>query len=127
MIPGFDLRIGNWIDVRGKQAYVTGITETYVEVNGSTTTEMLEDLHPIALSDELLKGVGFEERSKTALYDKISQPGFSYHLHAHKILIFHSEDNTLCHWLSTRIVFLHQLQNIYYYLTGSQLIIQPHL
>ncbi len=124
MIPAFDLRIGNWIDVRGKQTCVTGITETNVQVNGFTTTENVEDLHPIPLSDELLKKAGFAERGKTALYDKVSHSGFSYHLHAQKIMIFHTEDNTLCHWLSTKIVFLHQLQNIFYYITGNQISIQ---
>jgi len=47
--------------------------------------------------------------------------GFTYELYSHKVLLFHQKDNTLAHWLNTRLVFLHQLQNFYYCLTGREI------
>jgi hypothetical protein len=118
MIPGFDLRIGNWITVRGKITYITAITPTTVQLNGFETHENVEDLHPIPISNEMLLKAGFQQRSANGLYDKVPEGGFSYHLPSHSVMIRHAPENVLCHWLNTQIVFLHQLQNFFYYLTG---------
>jgi hypothetical protein len=118
MIAGFDLRIGNWITVRGNIGYVTAITPNSVELNGVSASENVEDLHPIPLTHDLLIKAGFQERSGNGLYEKVPERGFSYHLPSHKIMLFHGPDNVLGHWLKTDIVFLHQLQNFFYYLTG---------
>jgi hypothetical protein len=118
MIPGFDLRIGNWITVRGKITYITAITPTTVELNGIENHENVEELHPIPLNNEMLLKAGFQLRSTNGLYDKVPEGGFSYHLPSHQVMLFHGPENVLCHWLNTQIVFLHQLQNVFYYLTG---------
>jgi hypothetical protein len=124
MIPAFDLRLGNWVNIRGNNTYITAVNSTNVTLYGSTSCENAEQLHPIFLNDEILINAGFTRRNGTPLYDKIQWDGFSYHLPSHRILLFHKRDNMLAHWLETQIVFLHQLQNVFYYITGKEIIIQ---
>lgn len=121
MIPTFDLRIGNWITVSDVIYRVAKVSATKVHLEGHKAGFSEEDLHPIPLTQEILEKAGFKKREKTDLYDKIPLEGFTYHLYWHKLMIFHSPDNTLCHWLNTRIVYLHQLQNFYYCLTGREI------
>src|SRR3954451_16907190 len=111
MIPTFDLRIGNWITVSGTMYRVSGVSEAKVHFAGQKTAFKQEDLHPIPLTAELLEKAGFKRRENTDLYDKMPLEVFTYHLYSHKVLLFHSKDNTLAHWLNTKLVFLHQLQN----------------
>jgi hypothetical protein len=121
MIPTFDLRIGNWITESGVKYCVTGVSEKKVHFKGQKVAFSQENLHPIPITPEILKMVGFKQRGKTSLYDKFPDEGFTYELYSHKIMLFHRPDNTLCHWLNTRITFLHQLQNLYYYITGREI------
>lgn len=121
MIPTYDLRIGNWITVSDVIYRVTKVSATKVHFEGHKAGFSQEDLHPIPLTQEILEKAGFKKRVKTDLYDKIPDEGFTYHLYSYKIMLFHSPDNTLCHWLNTRIVYLHQLQNFYYCLTGREI------
>ena len=121
MIPTFDLRIGNWITVENEIYRVSGISETKVNLKGVKAAVSPDVLHPIGITPEILQTAGFKQREKTDIYDKIPSEGFTYQLHSHKILLFHGRDNTLGHWLTTRIVYVHQMQNFYYYLTGREI------
>lgn len=121
MIPTFDLRIGNWITVSGVSYRISAISETKVYFKARKGAVIQEELHPIPITQELLEKAGFKQRGTTDLFDKIPNEGFTYQMHSNKIMLFHSKDNTLCHWLNTRIVFLHQLQNFYYHLTGREI------
>lgn len=121
MIPTFDLRIGNWITVSDVIYRLTGVSEAKVTLKGHKGGFKQEDLHPIPITPEILEKAGFKRRGQSSLYDKIPDEGFTYHIYWHRIIIFHGPDNTLCHWLNTRIVFLHQIQNIYYCLTGREI------
>lgn len=121
MIPTFDLRIGNWITVENVIYRVSAVSETKVQFKGQKASFNPEVLHPIPITPELLQKAGFTKRAGTDLFDKVPNEGFTYQLHSNKIMLFHGRDNTLAHWLSTRIVFVHQLQNFYYYLTGREI------
>lgn len=123
MIPTFDLRIGNWITVSGVAYRVTAVSEMKVHLKGHKSGVIFEELHPIPITQEIIEKAGFKKRGRSDLYDKIPDEGFTYHLYSYKIMVFHGPENTLCHWLNTRIVFLHQLQNFYYYLTGREILI----
>ena len=125
MIPAFDLRIGNWITVSGEMYQVSAVSEMKVQLKGNGGENNLEELHPIAITRELIEKAGFKKRERTDLFDKIPLEGFTYHLYSHHIMLFHGPNNTLCHWLNTKIVFLHQLQNFYYYLTGREIEVIP--
>jgi hypothetical protein len=123
MIPTFDLRIGNWITANGTICQVTSVIENKVCFNGQKLEVDQEELHPIPITQELLERAGFKKRERTDLFDKVPLEGFSYHLYSHKVMIYHGPENTLCHWLNTRLVFVHQLQNFFYFLTGREIII----
>ncbi len=121
MILTEDLRIGNWITVSNVVYRVSVISETKVYFEGHKNSVKKEELQPIPITQEILEKAGFERRGKTSLYDKIPLEGFTYHIYWNKIMVFHAPDNTLCHWLNTRIAFVHQLQNFYYCLTGREI------
>src|SRR5687768_11711534 len=121
MISTLDLRIGNLITVAEAIYPITAITETKVHVKGFKGSIKQEELHPIPLTHEILEKAGFKQRGKTDLYDKLPLEGFIYKLHANRVMIFHPGQNTLYHSLNSYIAFLHQLQNLYYCLTGREI------
>jgi hypothetical protein len=121
MILTEDLRIGNWIIVSDVTYRINVIAETKVYFEGYKRSVKKEELQPIPITQEILEKSGFRRREKTNLYDKIPLEGFTYQLYADRMMIFHPGSNTLCHWLNTRITFLHQLQNLYYILTGRKI------
>ena len=124
MIPTFDLRIGNLITVSGVVYRITGISETKVSSKVHKGSFRPEELQPIPLTAEILEKAGFKQLKKTGWFDKVPAEGFSYKLHANRIMIFHPGENTLSHSLNTQIVFLHQLQNLYYCMTGREILIE---
>lgn len=121
MIATVDLRIGNWITVSEVTYRVTALSETKVHFKGRKGGVSHEEIHPIPITQEILEKAGFKKKEKSDLFDKFPNEGFTYHLYSHKVMIFHGPHNTLCHWLSTQIDYLHQLQNLYYCLTGREL------
>ena len=121
MISTVDLRIGNWITVSEVTYRVTALSETKVHFKGRKGGVSQEEIHPIPITQEILEKAGFKKKGKADLFDKFPNEGFTYHIYSHKVMIFHGPHNTLCHWLSTQIDFLHQLQNLYYCLTGREL------
>lgn len=121
MIPTFDLRTGNWIIASDVIHKIVAVAENKVKFADQKGSFNPEDLQPIPLTPEILEKAGLKQRGKSSLYDKVPEEGFTYHIYWHRIMLFHAPDNTLSHWLNTRIVFLHQLQNLYYYLTGREI------
>lgn len=122
MIPTYDLRVGNWVIASDVIRRITSVSETKVTFEGVKNAVKQEDIQPVPLTEELLKKTGFRQLKETDLFEKMPLEGFTYKLHAQRIMIFHPGDNTLCHWLNTRIIYLHQLQNLYYCLTGREII-----
>lgn len=122
MIPTYDLRVGNWVIASDVIRRITSVSETKVTFEGVKNSVKQEDIQPVPLTEELLKKTGFRQLKETDLFEKMPLEGFTYKLHAQRIMIFHPGDNTLCHWLNTRIIYLHQLQNLYYCLTGREII-----
>lgn len=121
MILTEDLRIGNWISVTDVMYRINVISGTKVYFEGHKRSVKKEELQPIPITPEILEKAGFARRGQTSLYDKVPVEGFTYHIYWNKIMIFQTPDNTLCHWLNTRITFLHQLQNLYYSLTSKEI------
>ena len=122
MIATYDLRVGNWVIASDVIRRITSVSETKATLEGLKSAVKQEDIHPVPLTEELLKKSGFRQLKETDLFEKIPLEGFTYKLHAQRIMVFHPGDNTLCHWLNTRIIYLHQLQNLYYCLTGREVV-----
>src|SRR5215210_4232878 len=115
------LRVHSCLSASGVRKRGRVVWETPVHFKGHKGGVSQEEIHPIPITQEILEQAGFKKKAKTDLFDKFPNEGFTYHLYSHKVMIFHGPHNTLCHWLNTQIDFLHQLQNLYYCLTGREL------
>jgi hypothetical protein len=131
MIQPQELRLGNWIVIGGKPAQVTCVSTEGVSADSNTTSycfEKFEDIHPIALTAELLEKAGFE--NITPEYDNGIVHTFKKYLLI--IRFTWDEDGTLftartaslengMRNYSIILTSLHQLQNLYFALTGKEL------
>jgi len=115
-----ELRIGNLLmDVSGHVGYVTQINEdktVKIRTNeGVLITWMRADLfQPIPLTEEILLKCGFE-------YDELN---YFYSLYYNNFKLEFHFDEQYEFWLndiSMEVKYLHQLQNLYFALTGKEL------
>jgi hypothetical protein len=108
-----ELRIGNFIYNDKKEIYKV----TWINIEKIS--------NPILLTEEWLLKFGFKEfidfGYKTGVFDKLPLSiGFSYCMNNKKVMIMH-EKNTVSHWINKKIEYVHQLQNLYFALTGEEL------
>lgn len=117
-----ELRIGNYYNHHGEVVIVTPIVIKCIYESSE-----IEWCEPIPLTEEWLKKLGFEEYSdalgKHGLYDLKPLQGFTYSIHSKKVIIM-QDGNSLSHKLNKEILYVHQLQNIYFALTGNELTIK---
>jgi hypothetical protein len=114
-----ELRIGNYVyDTLGKVNKIDLEAITYI------VKEPHNQVKPIPLTEEWLLKFGFIEYIdfgvKMGTYDKIPLCGFTYSIHTKKVMIMH-KGNSISHWLNINIDYVHQLQNLYFALTGEEL------
>lgn len=131
MIQAKELRIGNWFQYFSKEyssgaiyGTIESIYEEGVNVYASSSydTAYLEcerkfiDMHPIPLTPEILEKAGFE------LFPwgwvKKSSKDFGVRLTVKSFMYEVSGNNPVC------LDYLHQLQNLYFSLTGEELNVQ---
>lgn len=122
-----DLRIGNWVkDIKKGYVSIHGIEPNWEEVwlnycHGSGIyKKRIIEIRPIPLTEELLKKCGFQQRPIR---------NDSYSLCLQEFCIYRNEDT--CHFelpneyggtgSYVEIKSLHQLQNLYFALTGEEL------
>lgn len=129
-----ELRIGNFVveEVLGNVP-VVGIEENsiWVGVKNMDITRMVTDqkyhislieIKPILLTRDLLVDCGFSPRRKDGCFLKIPNTNLTFYYNEGVISI---EDND---WLEEKlqnINHLHQLQNLYFALTGEELTYTP--
>lgn len=108
MIQANELRIGNWYDHNG----------SYRQVTPNTIEEVWEGeriyVNPIPLTPEILEKCGFEKYDRFLYRLKngwhwISVDTNSLYIHGKQVVL---------------IDYLHQLQNLYFALTGKELNVQ---
>lgn len=143
-----ELRVGNFLFDSVEDIGVIQVTEIknmvdnrignmsicYYGVNGGYSTTSLEEnsnnneiddymIQPIPLTEEWLLKFGFKEYKdfghKTGCFDYINF-GFSYLIDTKKIRIMH-KGNNMSHILQNEVHYVHQLQNLYFALTGEEL------
>jgi outer membrane protein assembly factor BamD (BamD/ComL family) len=109
MIKANELRIGNWYDHNGRYEQVT--PNTILEVWESERTWV----KPIPLTTEILEKCGFEQQNGVMAWEKEDV-----------VIAFSTLGNFFRLYPRTnRIKYLHQLQNLYFALTGEELTFKP--
>lgn len=122
-----ELRIGNWINYMGAAIEVTGIMSEAHDKRVATKSGFsvsLEDIKPIELTPEILEKCGFEYANANMYCISVG---------TFKIYIWLGEEGSS--WLDKetedysaeldipRVATVHQLQNLYHALTGTDLTI----
>lgn len=117
-----ELRIGNWIIYEQTSHRITGIHDNdkissrWRKQSDSEPDYIhsINDINPIPLTPEILEKAGF-------VYDSVTYYKNNVHIGEFKSGLFlHSVLNKV----SPKIEYLHQLQNLYFALTGEELIIE---
>ncbi len=113
MIKANELRLGNWVLNKGRYLLVQSIDDTCINVGFDSGYH--KEIEPIPLTPDILEKVGFiMDRNGFALPDKMSL-SFS---------VTKDGEYLLC-WLDKSLGVivrnLHQLQNLYFALTGTEL------
>lgn len=134
MIDTKDLRIGNYLLFVDKQIEILGIDASIV--NRDTPHVLfqntgddrimaiaLEELLPIELTANWLKVLGFFYKDGAAEYGEERKNGVHLYVHDEDRGYFHFSLGVF-HGTKVEIKYLHQLQNLYYSLTGEELTIK---
>jgi len=123
-----ELRIGNYHLYK----IVNVIGEEYWELCKTDIHDLIfldkkecTDYAPIPITEEWLLKLGFGEfidfGYETGVFDKFPLSiGFSYCMNNKKVMIMH-KGNSTSHWIMKEILHVHQLQNLYFALTGKEL------
>lgn len=120
MISTTQLRIGNWVSFKGLwEVQVSGIRGSVIYIDGNQGVFMDENFDPIDLTAEILEACGFEQKA-IGYYWKNDYCVYYTNsgLHQYKI---HKEGV----YYPPIIASLHQLQNLFFALTGQELQYSP--
>jgi len=127
MVKANELRIGNKIKVYNDVATVDGVDSTTIYTTGYFDDERLlgncdcsfETAQPIPLTPEILEKCGFQlAPQRISIYEKGLLRLWLGHTGCIAYLI--NKDTRESHYIRD-IQHLHQLQNVYYALTGEEL------
>lgn len=121
MIQAKELRIGNYLYYRDKESFLEVVSlgsrfETINERGLLYGSDDIEEYKPIPLTEEILLKCGFEYSSKDWLELKYKNLIFNTDRSVNMSVVYL---NTCNDWLE--IKHLHQLQNLYFALTGKEL------
>lgn len=115
MIQATSLRIGNWIDIDGKRQRVLVISNELISGDKAALCEP-DEVHPIPLTPEILEKAGFGHSDVG---------GNFYTLNSVVIGMLKDGDFYYSYEDQTRwIKYVHELQNLYFALTGTELKIE---
>lgn len=123
MIKVTDIRIGNWVNGNyngfSKDVQIYAISHTYIQ--HSTENDLpIANFKPIELTEEWLKKFGFEydydqESKSWSLMTSCEKFDYLFEI-SNKYQEYFQPD-----FLRIDIKYVHQLQNLYYALTGTEL------
>jgi hypothetical protein len=108
-----DLRIGNWVNFGETQVQVDVITE-YEPDN-----RLIVKCTPIPLTEEWLKKFWFEEGYENLYWTKDEA---LFQIENGELGYNHVWDNA---FTGASVKYVHQLQNLYFALTGTELTVNP--
>lgn len=117
-----ELKIGNYLNGRKGPVTVTEIRENNrVKIKENPSNFTVRDcLHPIPLTEEWLQKLGFQQVRPCYLVHNGFEAGLD------------GDDFANCMWtiiiskaLPVKIKYVHQLQNLYFAITGGELTLKP--
>lgn len=123
-----ELRIGNLVNIY--QGNVKGfVTNCIVEsIGGQINGYDEDDVEPLPLTEGWLKRLGFDQFGKYSIWNKQWRKEWMLSAQKHPSLkdgfVVFIEDNESAAPPSVPIMFVHQLQNLYFSLAGEELIIK---
>lgn len=118
MINNSDLRLGNWIKHKDYHLKVNDINHYMVCCEPHWGFDMVEDIEGIPLTPEILEKFGSpcDQHSQWQFSVKISAISIYFRANAG---IWYSELAGI--YLGDKIQYVHQLQNLFFILTGKEL------
>jgi len=118
MIDKKDLRIGNSVSYKGEVWKIEELSDTAAHLSQHPlwVRGHYDNLHPIPITEEALVKMGFEKDLREVLNEIYKLNKFSYNT---KSKIWYYK------WNRIEIDFIHQLQNIIYTLTQTELSYEP--
>ena len=121
-----ELRIGNWVLYNDLYCKIIGIDESKVLVeyyNGETDYCHIDYIEPIELTEEFFLKNGFKKDPMITQYGKeIDEFLISYIVGVNGCLL--SIQGKKSQFYKYDIKYIHELQNLYYYLTNEELEIE---
>lgn len=114
MIKASEVRIGNWVNCYKATFSITAINNTHVEGLGNEGHFDILDCKPIPLTPEILEQAGFEKDGEVIYRQRNTMLYFG----ANFVDYYHYG-----HPIKNDIQSLHQLQNLFYALSGTELTI----
>lgn len=129
MIAANELRIGNWVTHFGNYGKIESIKKdfgnylVYGKLNNCDFGNVIDAIQPIPLTPEILEKCGFEIHSKYSFWNFITKNGFAISMWMEDKPCAGFEIKGVCYWGEgfTEVKHLHQLQNLYFALTGQEL------
>lgn len=129
MIEARELRLNNWVNIKGVPTQIESIhNEKGVNVWSETAWDMSviegeNDLEPIPLTHTILEKCGFVSTDikgelQLDLDEAVCLVGNPYMFN---IAVYKLQLAVWGNWVRNKINYLHQLQNLYFTLTGEEL------
>lgn len=127
MIDLKDVKIGNWVQSNGKQMTISGIDRFSFTALHDGKFYAMEDIDPIPITEEILLAMGFEWDDIRTHIDKTEKG-----LYKEFMMMLKTSDGK--RWYaapfgypiqSARTYYVHQLQNLYFSISGEELNYQP--
>ena len=123
-----ELRIGNWVNINGWDCDVAEISTNQIHISNGIEPYLLEyEVEPIPLTKEWLVRFGFEPHSgiyfRTLNYSAYIAIGNDGSCGLYNSLSDYNRGNSFNQM--KQIDYVHQLQNLYFALTGQELELKP--
>lgn len=123
-----ELRIGNWVNINGWDCDVAEISTNQIHISNGIEPYLLEyEVEPIPLTKEWLERFGFEREEEYYEGGMIDYRMILMKNSLEFVSFWESEDITGVNQCQTGVDvdYVHQLQNLYFALTGEELELKP--
>lgn len=118
MITASELRIGNWIELKNSG---------FVKVDADNIGDIVNNpyiFEPIPLTPEILQQCGLNQMTNTKMFYKEFENGNYLQIADNEISLGGNDSSTGGMTFNIECKYVHQLQNLYFTLTGEELNIE---